>query len=139
MRYWIATISFIVFGIVGMLSIGRPFLLVGLALLLLGPLRSRPTAFWPPVAAVIAWNVGFLAIAPMSCTTTQTIGGGSLEGGEPTTVCSSLTGIVCSGPGLYNPSLEPANHAALVFAAVSFLVVLVAVLWLRRSSSSEAG
>jgi hypothetical protein len=139
MLYWVTTFGFIVFGFLGMLSIGRPFLLVGLAMLLLGPLRRRPTAFWPPLAAVIAWNVAFLAIAPMSCTTTQTIAVGSSGGGEPTTLCSSLTGIVYSGRGLFNPSLEPANQAAWVFAAVSFVVVLAAIRWLRRSRASVAG
>lgn len=68
MSYWITTFGLIAFGFVAMLSIGRPFLLVGLGLLLLRPLRSHPAAFWPPLAAVIAWNVGYLAIAPMSCT-----------------------------------------------------------------------
>jgi hypothetical protein len=137
--YWVTTVSFIVIGFLGMLSIGRPFLLVGLAMLLLGPLRRRPAVFWPPLAAVIAWNVGFLAFAPMTCTTTETIGVGSSEGGEPTTVCSSLTGIAYSGRGLFNPSLEPANQAAWVFAAVSFVVVLAAIRLLRRSTSSVAG
>jgi hypothetical protein len=131
--YWIATVGLIGFGFLGMLSIGRPFLLVGLAMLLLGPFRSRPTVFWPPIAATIAWNVGFLAIAPMYCTATRTVGAGSGVAGESTTVCSSPMGIVYSGPGIYNPSLEPANQAALLCASATFLVVLASLLWLRRS------
>jgi hypothetical protein len=48
-------------------------------------------------------------------------------------VCSSLTGIAYSGRGVYNPPLEPANQAALLLAVVTFVLVLAAVTWLRRS------
>ena len=58
MGYWVATFGLIVFGVIAMFSIGRPFLLVGLAMLVLGPLRTRPIWFWPPLAAVIAYNTG---------------------------------------------------------------------------------
>ena len=131
MGYWITTFGLIAFGFVAMLSIGRPYFLVGLALLLLRPLRSRPAAFWPPLAAVIAWNVGFLAIAPMSCTATQTVDVGSSTAAESFTVCSSLTGIVYSGRGVYNPPLEPANQVALLLAVITFVLVLAGMLWRR--------
>lgn len=135
--YWITTCILIGFGFLGMLSIGRPFLMVGLAMLLLSPFRTRATVFWPPIAAIVAWNVGFLAIAPMYCTATQTVGTGSGVAGESTTVCSSLTGIVYSGRGIYNPSLEPANQVALVLAAVSFVLAFAAVRW--RVSHEHVG
>jgi hypothetical protein len=131
--YWITTSGLVGFGFLAMFSIGRPFLMVGLTMLLLSPVRTRPAVFWPPIAAVIAWNVGFLAIAPMYCTATQTVGPDSDAAAESTTVCSSLTGIVYSGGGTYNPSLEPAKGAALLCASVTFLVVLASFLWRRRS------
>lgn len=131
MAYWITTVGLIAFGFIAMLSIGRPFLLIGLTMLLLRPLRTRPAAFWPPLAAVFAWNVAFMAIAPMYCVATQSVGVGSSS--ESTTVCRSLTGIVYSGRGIYNPPTEPASQAALLFAVVTFVVVLAGVLWLRRS------
>ena len=136
--YWITTVSLIGFGFLGMLSIGRPFLMVGLAMLLLSPFRAHPMVFWPPIAAIVAWNVGYFAIVPMTCITTQTVGDASIGSGESTTVCSSLTGIAYSGSGLYNPSLEPANHAAPLCAGATFLVVLAATFWRRRSRSSGA-
>lgn len=126
MSYWIASLGLIAFGVVGMASIGRPFLLVGLAMLVLGPLRSRPALFWPPLVAVIAYNVGYWAVVPFNCTATGTVGG-------TTTVCSSLIGIRYSGSGLYNPSLEPANQVGLLLAAVAFVVVLAAMLWKGRA------
>ena len=132
MGYWITSIALIAFGLVGTFSIGRPFLLVGLALLVLGPVRRRPVLFWPPLVAVIAYNVGYWAVVPLYCTATEVVGGTS------TTACSSLIGIRYSGSGIYNPSLEPANLVALLLAAIAFLVVLAAMLWKGRTGRSAA-
>ena len=126
MGYWVASIGLIAFGVVAMFSIGRPFLLVGLAMLVLGPLRSRPVLFWPPLVAVIAYNVGYWAVAPLYCTATEAAGGTS------TTTCSSLIGTGYSGSGIYNPSLDPANQAGLLLAGIAFVVVLAAMLWQGR-------
>jgi hypothetical protein len=133
--YLATTLALIAFGFVGMLSIGRPFLLVGLAMLVLAPLRGRPILFWPPLAAVVAWNIAFMAIAPSMCTTSQTIGAGNPRTGlgESTTVCSNLIGITYRGTGTYNPSLEPANQVALVLAVATFLLVLVVLIAPRRA------
>lgn len=129
MGYWMTSLGLIAFGVVGMFSIGRPFFLVGLAMLVLGPLRSRPTLYWPPLVAVIAYNAGYWAVVPLSCTATQAVGGAS------TTVCSSLLGFTWSGSGIYNPSLEPAHQAGLLLAVVAFVVVLAALLWKGRAES----
>ena len=135
MSYWIASIALIAFGVVSMFSIGRPFAMVGLAMLLLGPLRRRPLVFWPPLAAVVAWNLAFMAVAPLTCTATQTVGavnpGASL--GESTTVCTSLIGMTYRGTGIFNPSLDPANQAALLGAVGTFVVVLLVVIVLVRT------
>jgi len=127
MGYWITSLGLIAFGFLGALSIGRPFFLVGLAMLVLGPVRRRPTLFWPPLLAVVAYNVGYWAVAPLYCTATEAVGGLS------TTVCSSVLGINYSGSGLYNPSPDPANVAGLLLAAVTFVVVLAAIILKRRS------
>ena len=115
-----------------MFSIGRPFLLVGLAMLIPGPLRSRPVLFWSPLVAVIAYNVAYWAVAPLYCTATEAAGGTS------TTTCSSLIGIGYSGSGIYNPSLEPANQAGLTVAAMVFVVVLAGMLWEGRRMRTAA-
>ena len=70
MGYWIASLGLIAFGFLGALSIGRPFFLVGLAMLVLGPVRRHPALFWPPLLAVVAYNVGYWAVAPLYCTAT---------------------------------------------------------------------
>jgi hypothetical protein len=127
MGYWIASLGLIAFGFLGALSIGRPFFLVGLAMLVLGPVRRRPALFWPPLLAVIAYNVGYWAVAPLYCTATEAVGGPS------STTCSSVLGINYSGSGTYNPSGDPANMAGLLLAAVVFVGVLVAIISKRRS------
>jgi hypothetical protein len=118
--YRVTSLGLIAFGIVGMFSIGRPFFLVGLAMLILSPLRRNPILFWPPLLAVIGYNVGYWAVAPLSCTAIEAVGGTS------TTSCSWLIGIGYPGSGMFNPSLDLANQVGLVLAAVVFVVVLAA-------------
>jgi len=127
MSYWITSLGLIAFGFLGTFSIGRPFFLVGLAMLVLGPVRRRPALFWPPLLAVVAYNAAYWAVAPLYCTATEAVGGPS------TTVCSSVLGINYSGTGSYNPSLDPANMAGLLLAALAFVAVLAAMILKRRS------
>lgn len=137
MTYWILSLGLLSFGVIGLASIGRPFAIIGLAMLILGRLRKRPMLFWPPLAAVVAWNVGFLAIAPFSCTATATVGVGTTGTDEGMTVCTSLVGISYSGRGIYNPSLEPANQLALLMSALAFVVALASVRWRMRHGRSQ--
>ena len=139
MTYWIASLALVGFGFVAILSIGQPFAMVGLAMLILGPVRRRPALFWPPLAAVIAYNLGFLAVAPFFCTATASVSGGAV-GGASFTTCSSLIGIKYSGTGGYNPSLEPAQQFGLALAGIAFVLVLAAMLLRsrRRRSGPEA-
>jgi hypothetical protein len=119
MAYWIITVALIAFGFVAALSIGQPFLMLGLAMLVLSPFRTRPLVFWPPLLAVVAYNVAYFAVAPFSCTAT------SFNGAPSTTVCSSLIGIQYAGGANYNPSLIPAIVVGLSVAALTALVSFV--------------
>jgi hypothetical protein len=96
-------------------------------MLLLVPVRRRPALFWPPLLAVVAYNVGYWAVAPLYCTATEAVGGPS------TTTCSNVLGITYAGSGAYNPSLDPANMAGLLLAAIAFVAVLAAIILRRRS------
>lgn len=133
MAYWIACAGLIVVGFLGSFSIGQPFLLVGLAMLALGAFRGRPLAFWPPMLAVIGYNIVYWSVAPFSCTASETVGGTSY------TLCSSLIGLRFEGEGIYNPPLTPAILAGLLVAAL-VLVLAFAVLWSyrRRPANSAA-
>ena len=128
--YWITSLALVVFGFLGSFSIGQPFLLIGLAMLVLGPVRKRPLAYWPPMLAVVAYNIVYWAVAPLSCTATDAVGGASQ------TVCSSLVGVHYEGQGVYNPSLAPAIDAALISAALILVVSLAVLMWNRRGRRS---
>src|SRR5947208_3149953 len=130
MTYWIVCLALIIFGFLTGFSIGQPFLLVGLTLLVLRPFRKRPLIFIPTLAAVIAYNLGYWAVAPITCVA------GSATSGASTTVCSSLIGLRYSGEGIYNPSLLPAVGVGLLAAG---LTALVAVVLLRRKLRASPG
>jgi len=131
MAYWITSLALLIFGFLASLSIGQPFFWVGLAMLLLGAFRGRPLIFWPPLSAVIAYNLAFLAVAPLYCSASSPIGG------TTTTVCSSLIGLRYTGEGSYNPSLAPAVTFGLVAAGLTAMAVFAFLLWTRRTRSIE--
>jgi hypothetical protein len=127
--YWIAAVALVVFGVLGGFSIGGPFLILGMAMLVLGPVRQRPRLFWPVIAGVVAFNVGYWAVTPMVCTTTAHLGE------EASTVCTNLLGIRYAGGADYNPSLVPARIAGLAAA-----VTAAGVTWIlltRRSGDAR--
>jgi hypothetical protein len=135
MTYWIVAVALIVFGFITGFSIGQPFLLVGLVMLGLGPIRNRPLVFWPPLLGVIAFNVVYLAIAPFSCTSGSLLdsnGGGTAIA----TVCTSLIGLRYGGEGIVNPSLLPAVVVALVAGVLAGLLTF-ALLRRRRGTGTS--
>lgn len=67
MGYWVAALAVIVLGFLTGFSIGVLLLPIGLAMAVLGPFRHRPLIFWPPMAALLAFLVGFVAVAPLIC------------------------------------------------------------------------
>ncbi len=91
------SLGLVIFGLLTGFSIGQSFLLVGLTMLLLGAFRHRPLVFWPPMLAVIAYNITYWAIAPSGCTWTVA------TAGVERTVCSNLLGLPYEGEGIYNP------------------------------------
>lgn len=130
MSYWILSAAIVVLGFLTGFSIGAFILPVGVALLVLGPIRHRPRLYWPALMAVVGYQVGFLLYAPLTCTSIGAVPGGALE-----TVCTTILGPEYRGTGTYNPSLDPARlvglAVALGAAALAFVVV-----WLRQSRSA---
>lgn len=134
MAYWITSLALIAFGILGMWTIGLPFLLIGAAMVVLGPVRHRPLWFWPPMAALIAYNVALWAVLPFSCSAT------SFPGEAPTPpTCSSLIGVPwpAIGPSGAAAQFGQTNSLALVVAGLVFVVVLVVLLRKRRSERRD--
>jgi hypothetical protein len=137
MTYWIVAVALIVFGFITGFSIGQPFLLVGLVMLGLGPVRNRPLVLWPPLLGVIAFNVVYWAIAPFSCTAGFGLDS-SGAGTATSTVCTSLLGLRYGGEDVVNPSLLPAIAAGLAAGLLVGLATFAALRRRRGTGSSIA-
>lgn len=131
MGYWLTTLALIVFGILALFSIGWMVLLVALAMVVLGPFRHRSRIYWPPMAAVIGFLIGYVAVAPLSCFATA-----ELPGIASPVVCSSLLGIQYTGTTPYAPSQLPGVYAGLAVGLIAALLVGVS-LWTRRSGAAS--
>jgi hypothetical protein len=131
--YWILAAILIAFGVIGLASIGLPFLLVGLTLLFLAPHRAKPATFWPALLAVLAFIAGYVLVSPLSCTESALAGSGQLGH----TSCFNLLGIDYAGRGVYNPPLWPALLAGVAAGLMTGFVSR----WIlsRRSRSSSVG
>ncbi len=112
------------FGVLGILSIGLPFLVLGLALLVLTPSRNAPERFWPPLVGIAAFFLGFLLVAPLGCTTSAVARatGGLAPAPQAHTVCTNAIGLHYAEGAGYNPSLVPALVAGLLFAVAGWSV-----------------
>lgn len=134
MTYWFVALLLTVFGFVAGFSIGPPFLLIGLAMLVLGPLRRWPRVFWPPLVAVVAFVIALALLVPLWCVATTEVGGVSA------TVCTSIAGPSWAGTGLYNPPPEAFDtpvHEGLVVAVASAVATLAWLTIRRRASRPD--
>ena len=124
--YWALVAALCLFGIVGIFSIGMPFLLLGITLTVLAPWRTQPAVLWPAVTAVVAFTAGFILVTPLGCSTSPS-SESSVSPDLPaqTTTCNNVLGIDYSGPGLYNPSQWPALLAGLALSALAAATVRV--------------
>ncbi len=111
--YWGLVVFLIGFGFLGLLSVGLPFLLLGITLAILSQRRHETGVVASGVAAIVGFTTGYILVAPLGCTTS-----GGDPGSIPHTVCSNILGIDYSGTGVYNPSLLPGLIAGLVVAVL---------------------
>jgi hypothetical protein len=128
MTYWIVCLLLIGFGYLAKFSIGLPFFYVGLAMLLLAPLRRWSMVFWPLLLALIAFQVAYFAVVPFHCSASQVIGG------PTTTVCSSLTGIRYEADAGVGPPIT-----ALIAGVASAVTTAVATWWVMRRRRIHLG
>jgi hypothetical protein len=122
--YWVVALLLTVFGFLTGFSIGTPFLLLGLALLVLGPFRRRPRIFWPSIVAITGFIVTVALLIPMTCVATADGSGAS------STVCTSIAGPTWSGTGIYNPPREAYQMPIRVGAGVATVAALATLVWL---------
>jgi hypothetical protein len=125
MTYWLLALALVVFGLLSALSIGAPFLGLGLAMLILGPFRARQRVFWPLFNGVLVFVVVVVLAIPLGCEATST------NGGDSYTVCRSILGPTWSGHGLYNPPPEAFNLGLGAGAAAAAAAAAMTFAWLR--------
>jgi hypothetical protein len=132
MSYWVAAVVLVVFGFITGFSIGLPFLLLGMAMLVLGSLRRWPRLFWPSLVGFFASLVGVIAVIPITCTAAEAIGETSH------TVCTSLLGPTWSGSGLHNPPPEAFQLALAVGLAAGVATAIATFAWLTARGRGRA-
>lgn len=119
--YWGVAVLLVGFGFLGLFSIGAPFLLTGIAMIVVSPWRNRREVLWPALVAVWALVLGYVLVAPLGCTSTAV----AVTAGSPVpqshTTCTNILGIDYSGTGIYNPSLVPALLAGVAAGAAGAL------------------
>lgn len=119
---------FTIFGVVAMFSIGLPFVVLGLAMMALWPLRDRRAVFTSLFVALLAFVAAAILVAPGGCSATATTSG---TGG--TTTCTNLLGIDYTGAVPYSPPFWPALVAGATAAVVAGSLVFAL---LRRGRSA---
>ena len=125
MTYWLVAVGLTVFGFLAGFSIGGPFLIVGVAMVLLGPVRGRTQVFWPLFVGVVAFVVGMSLTVPLTCEATGT------DSGASSTVCRSLLGATWSGQGVYNPPAEAFTFGVTAGAVSALAAMIATMIWLR--------
>ncbi len=93
-----------------------------MSLVVLAPFRHRRQLFIPVLVAVVGFFIGFVLVAPLSCTVTgrivNTQNGGANTESSPSTTCTSGAGIEYSGGGDYDPPQLPGAIAGTALASV---------------------
>lgn len=114
---WYYTLAsvLVIFGILGLLSIGAPFLTLGIAMFCLAPFAKRRSTVVLPILVAIAtfWAILF-ALGPVTCSVSGTRSTVRDHGrraavqefsapceGEPHTFLRSLTGGIAVGTGVF--------------------------------------
>ncbi len=118
--YVTAGVVLVGLGVLAIFTIGLPVLVAGLILLVDGftnAHRRWPRVFWPIVVGIAVLFVGYVLVAPLSCTSEAV----ARESGHAVgaTSCTNLVGIDYSGGPGYNPPLWPALLAGVAGGAIA--------------------
>ena len=132
--YVVLATALILVGIVGMFSIGAPFFLTGLVMLICIPWRRDRAILLPALTAVWGFTLGYILVAPLGCTSSSLerperahpLGMGVVAAGRALvrggTVCNGVL-FDYSGGGSYSAPLLPALIAGLAAGLILAIVV----------------
>ncbi len=127
MGYWFFSLAVLLLGFLTGFSIGMFILPIGLALVVLGPVRHRPKVYWPVLMAVVGFVVGYLLFVPLTCTATTAI-----PGDDGATVCQSILGPEYRSVGVGKPPTDLARLAGAIAATIVAVVTLSGLLFAER-------
>jgi hypothetical protein len=111
---WFFSLAILLLGFLTGFSIGIFILPVGVALLVLGPVRHRPRVYWPALMAVVGFVAGYLLFVPLTCTATAAV-----PGGDGATVCQSILGPAYTSTGVGEPPTDLARLAGAIAAVAA--------------------
>jgi hypothetical protein len=126
--YWSLVVVLIGFGVLGILTIGLPFLLLGLMLAIVSQRRHETGIVAAGVGAIVGFMVGYILVAPTSCTTSAN----SVDGIEHR-ACTNILGFGYSGTDADNLGVILGLLAGLVVAVLFAL----GARWLARRIASR--
>ena len=125
--YWTLVVLLIVFGALAILTIGLPFLLLGLMLAIVSQRRHETGVVVAGVGAIVGFMVGYILVAPTSCSTAS-----SIDGIEHR-ACTNILGFGYSGTDTDNLGVILGLLAGLVVAVLFAL----GTRWLARRIASR--
>ena len=137
LAYVAFAVALVLFGAAGLFSVGAPFLLTGIAMLVCFPWRRRRRILWPSIAGVWGFTLGYVLVAPLGCTTTSSPHFADVIGAPSTTICSGVL-FDYSGRGSYRAPLLPAVVAGTFAAVASAMLVWFLLSRPTRAHRSEA-
>jgi hypothetical protein len=137
--YWLVTGAFVVFGFLGIFSIGLPLLMLGLALAALSDVRHRPATFWPLIAGIALFFATYFLVAPGFCTQTPSpVTSQKLPNAQPQLNSTTCTRIILPDySGSAHPALWPSVVAAVVVGVIGASATRFLVL--KRATRSAVG
>jgi hypothetical protein len=130
LRYWLLTGFLIVFGFLGMLSVGIPLLVLGLALAALADVRDRPEAFWPPLTGIVLFFATYILVAPLGCSQTATLIDAGIQPQASVTTCTRILPPDYTGIG--EPPVWPTVTAAAATGLFGAMVIRHLLIRRRR-------
>jgi hypothetical protein len=138
LAYAALAVCLILFGFAGLFSIGAPFLLTGIVMLVCFPWRRRRDIIWPAIAGVWGFTLGYVLLAPIGCSTRGTSEGLTI-GFASTAATTTCNGVFFdySGGASYDPPLLPALVVGVLVGAVAIVAMralLSRTAWAKESS-----
>ena len=124
--YWTLVVLLIGFGALAILTIGLPFLLLGLMLAIVSQRRHETGVVAAGVGAIVGFMVGYILIAPTSCST----GASSIDGIEHR-ACTNILGFGYSGTDNLGVIL------GLLAGLVAAVLFALGARWLARRFASR--